>query len=191
MLAGTLAGVEMGLGLAGVPYRPGGVMAALGVLAPAKTAAPVASVIVDAEAQLFRPGECVPTSFAAAVEDPIHEDSLDTIAPLPLSSHAKPVDSFAQAADLERELTRTIRGEVRFDRGSRALYATDGSNYRQIPIGVVVPRDADDVVAAVAACRKYDAPVLPRGAGTSLAGQCCNVAVVLDFTKYMNRILEI
>ena len=71
------------------------------------------------------------------------------------------------------------------------MYATDGSNYRQIPIGLVVPRDADDVAAAMAACRKYGAPVLPRGAGTSLAGQCCNVAVVLDFTKYMNRILEL
>ena len=84
-----------------------------------------------------------------------------------------------------------MRGEVRFDRGSRALYATDGSNYRQIPIGLVVPRDADDVVAAVAACRKYEAPVLARGAGTSLAGQCCNVAVIFDFSKYMNRILEV
>ena len=83
-----------------------------------------------------------------------------------------------------------MKGEVRFDRGSRALYATDGSNYRQIPIGLVLPRDEEDVVAAVAACRKFRAPVLPRGAGTSLAGQCCNVAVVLDFTKYMNRILE-
>ena len=110
---------------------------------------------------------------------------------LPLSSHAKPVDSFARVAELEQELTRAVRGEVRFDRGSRALYATDGSNYRQIPIGLVIPRDADDVVAAVAVCRKFDAPVLPRGAGTSLAGQCCNVAVVLDFTKYMNRILEL
>ncbi len=80
---------------------------------------------------------------------------------------------------------------MRFDRGSRALYATDGSNYRQIPIGLVIPRDADDVAAAVAACKKYEAPILPRGAGTSLAGQCCNVAVVLDFTKYMNGILEI
>src|SRR6476619_3050366 len=111
--------------------------------------------------------------------------------PLPLSSHAKPIDSFPQSTGLELELKRTVRGEVRFDRGSRALYATDGSNYRQIPIGLVVPRDADDVIAAVAACRAFDAPVLPRGAGTSLAGQCCNVAVVLDFTKYMNRILEI
>ena len=110
---------------------------------------------------------------------------------LPLSSHAKPVDRFPQAAELERALTREIRGEVRFDRGSRALYATDGSNYRQIPIGLVVPRDADDVAAAVGVCRTYGAPLLPRGAGTSLAGQCCNVAVVLDFSKYMNRILEI
>ncbi|MFY9530352.1 MAG: FAD-binding and (Fe-S)-binding domain-containing protein [Candidatus Acidiferrales bacterium] len=112
-------------------------------------------------------------------------------APLPLSSHAKPVDSFSQARELETELKRSLKGEVRFDRGSRALYATDGSNYRQIPIGLVVPRDAEDVIAAVAACRKYGAPVLARGAGTSLAGQCCNVAVVLDFTKYMNQILEI
>src|SRR6195256_4839714 len=111
--------------------------------------------------------------------------------PLPPSSHAKPVDSFLQAAELEKELKRAVRGEVRFDRGSRALYATDGSNYRQIPIGLVVPRDAEDVVTAVAACRKFGAPVLPRGSGTSLAGQCCNVAVVLDFTKYMNKILEL
>src|SRR5579864_2855915 len=111
--------------------------------------------------------------------------------PLPLSSHAKPVDSFGQALELEQELKRTLRGEVRFDRGSRAMYATDGSNYRQVPIGLVIPRDSDDVIAAVAACRKFGAPVLPRGAGTSLAGQSCNVAVVLDFTKYMNQILEI
>jgi FAD/FMN-containing dehydrogenase/Fe-S oxidoreductase len=93
--------------------------------------------------------------------------------------------------ELEKELKRSIRGEVRFDRGSRALYATDGSNYRQVPIGLVVPLDENDVIAAVAACRKFKAPILARGAGTSLAGQCCNVAVVLDFTKYMNRILEI
>ncbi len=112
------------------------------------------------------------------------------LTPLPLSSHAKPIDTFAQAAELEAELKREIKGEVRFDRGSRAMYSTDGSNYRQIPIGLVVPRDADDVVAAMAACRKYAAPVLARGGGTSLAGQCCNVAVVFDFTKYMNRILE-
>jgi FAD/FMN-containing dehydrogenase/Fe-S oxidoreductase len=113
------------------------------------------------------------------------------LSPLPLSSHAKPIDVFGQAAELERELKHTLKGEVRFDRGSRALYATDGSNYRQIPIGLVVPRDDADVIATVTACRKYGAPVLARGAGTSLAGQCCNVAVILDFTKYMNKILEI
>jgi len=110
---------------------------------------------------------------------------------LPLSSHAKPIDVFGEALELQRELKRTLKGEVRFDRGSRALYATDGSNYRQIPIGLVVPRNDEDVIAAVTACRKFGAPVLARGAGTSLAGQCCNVAVVLDFTKYMNKILEI
>jgi len=95
------------------------------------------------------------------------------------------------AADLEQALRKSIRGEVRFDAGSRALYASDASNYRQVPVGLVVPRDAEDVAAAVEACRQFGVPVLPRGAGTSLAGQCCNVAVVLDFTKYMNRILEI
>ncbi len=62
------------------------------------------------------------------------------LSPLPLSSHAKPIDVFGQAVELEKELTRTLNCEVRFDQGSRALYATDGSNYRQIPIGLVVPR---------------------------------------------------
>jgi FAD/FMN-containing dehydrogenase/Fe-S oxidoreductase len=94
------------------------------------------------------------------------------------------------AAALAAELRRAIRGEVRFDDGSRSLYATDASNYRQLPIGVVLPRDANDVAATVALARKYGAPILGRGAGTSLAGQCCNVAVVLDMSKYMNRITE-
>ncbi|MGQ0643738.1 MAG: FAD-binding and (Fe-S)-binding domain-containing protein [Gemmatimonadaceae bacterium] len=92
---------------------------------------------------------------------------------------------------LEAELRGLVRGEVRFDAGSRALYATDASNYRQLPIGVVFPRDEEDVVQAVAACRRHDAPVLPRGGGTSLAGQCCNVAVVLEMSKYMTGILEL
>jgi FAD/FMN-containing dehydrogenase/Fe-S oxidoreductase len=92
---------------------------------------------------------------------------------------------------LAHALRGQIRGEVRFDRGTRALYATDGSNYRQVPIGVVLPHDADDVLATVALCRKFGSPLLCRGGGTSLAGQCCNVAVILDFSKYMARILEI
>jgi FAD/FMN-containing dehydrogenase len=94
--------------------------------------------------------------------------------------------------DVERlaaELRQAIRGEVRFDDGSRALYATDASNYRQIPIGVVLPKESADVEAAVEICRRHGAPILARGGGTSLAGQCCNVAVVLDFTKYMNKVL--
>ena len=92
---------------------------------------------------------------------------------------------------LERALKRGLRGEVRFDEGSRALYATDASNYRQVPIGVVIPKDAGDVEATMAACHRFGAPVLSRGGGTSLAGQCCNVAVVMDFTKYMNRVLHV
>ena len=92
---------------------------------------------------------------------------------------------------LDRALTRQIRGEVRFDSGSRALYATDASNYRQVPIGVVVPRDAEDIANGLALCRAEQVPVLPRGGGTSLAGQCCNTAVVFDLSKYMHRVLEI
>jgi len=95
------------------------------------------------------------------------------------------------AAALAEALRREVHGEVRFDASSRALYATDGSNYRQAPIGVVIPRDADDVLATVSLCREFGAPLLCRGGGTSLAGQCCNVAVVLDFSKYMASIVEI
>jgi FAD/FMN-containing dehydrogenase/Fe-S oxidoreductase len=96
-----------------------------------------------------------------------------------------------RAHALAKDLAGVVRGEVRFDAGSRALYATDLSAYRQVPIGVVVPRDADDVVAAVEACRAHGAPVLGRGGGTSLGGQTCNVAVVIDFSKYMNRLLDV
>ena len=92
---------------------------------------------------------------------------------------------------LARDLRRAVRGEVRFDAGSRAMYATDASNYRQVPIGVVVPEDRDDVLAALDVCRRHGAPVLARGGGTSLAGQCCNVAVVLDTSKRFRSILEI
>ena len=103
------------------------------------------------------------------------------------ASKSARVDAIALAA----ALSRSIRGEVRFDDGSRALYATDGSNYRQVPIGVVLPRDVEDVVAAIALAREFGAPILCRGGGTSLAGQCCNFAVVLDFSKYMAKILEV
>jgi FAD/FMN-containing dehydrogenase/Fe-S oxidoreductase len=92
---------------------------------------------------------------------------------------------------LAKELKARIDGEVRFDRGARALYSTDGSNYRQVPIGVVVPRHTGDVETTIELARKYGAPILSRGGGTSLAGQCCNVAVVMDFSKYMHGIINI
>src|ERR1700751_5786087 len=102
-----------------------------------------------------------------------------------------PPSSLADPAGLAEAVRGGLTGDVRFDNSTRALYATDGSNYRQVPIGVVLPRDADDVLAAISVCRDFGAPLLCRGGGTSLAGQCCNVAVVLDFTKYMGKILEI
>src|SRR6202158_5129628 len=101
------------------------------------------------------------------------------------------IPSQLDAEALESALRRHLRGEVRFDNGSRALYATDGSNYRQVPIGVVLPRDTDDVIVAIGLCREHSAPVLCRGGGTSLAGQCCNVAVVLDFSKFMHRLVAL
>ena len=107
------------------------------------------------------------------------------------SSHAHARDTFPGSEALERALKAKVRGEVRFDAGSRALYATDSSNYRQVPIGLVVPLDEADVAATIAACREAGAPILPRGAGTSLAGQCCNVAVVMDFSKYLTRIISL
>jgi FAD/FMN-containing dehydrogenase/Fe-S oxidoreductase len=93
--------------------------------------------------------------------------------------------------DLEVALRGAVRGEVSFDAGTRAVYATDSSNYRQVPLGVVFPLDHDDVVAALRACADHDAPVFARGAGTSLAGQACNVAVVIDTSRHMTRILAI
>lgn len=92
---------------------------------------------------------------------------------------------------LENELKLFVKGEVRFDDGTRSLYATDGSNYRQVPIGAVIPRTKEDIVHTLRACHKYQIPVLSRGAGTSLAGQCCNVAVIMDMSKYYNQILRL
>ena len=100
-------------------------------------------------------------------------------------------ERFAAHRELEARLKATLSGDVLFDAASRALFAADASNYRQLPIGVVYPRDAADVEAALAACRALGAAVLPRGAGTSLAGQCTNVAVVFDFSRYMNALSSI
>jgi FAD/FMN-containing dehydrogenase/Fe-S oxidoreductase len=89
---------------------------------------------------------------------------------------------------LEHMLIDRVDGEVRFDEGSRAAYATDASNFRQVPIGVVVPHTPEAAADAVAVAHECGAPVLSRGGGTSLAGQCTNTAVVLDFSKYCDRL---
>ena len=99
--------------------------------------------------------------------------------------------NFAGEADfsgLQRALSERVDGEVRFDDGSRATYSTDASNYRQVPIGVVIPHHPEAAADAIAVCREYGVPVLSRGGGTSLAGQCTNTAVVLDWSKYCNRV---
>ena len=95
------------------------------------------------------------------------------------------------ASRLARDLGRAVAGEVDFGAQARALYAFDASVFRQVPIGVVVPRDAADVEAALACCREHGAPVLGRGCGTGLAGQTVNQAVVFDISRYMNAIVEL
>ncbi|WP_406125232.1 FAD-binding and (Fe-S)-binding domain-containing protein [Streptomyces sp. NBC_00989] len=94
-------------------------------------------------------------------------------------------------ADLEAELRRTVRGEVGFDVTSRALMTMDASNYRRVPLGVVAPRDADDVAATLAACRAHGVPVVARGGGTSIAGQATGTGVVLDFTRHMTGLVSL
>ncbi|MFI9315012.1 FAD-binding and (Fe-S)-binding domain-containing protein [Streptomyces althioticus] len=95
----------------------------------------------------------------------------------------------------QRELAAALRGAVRgeVDLGvtARALTTMDASNYRRVPLGVVAPRDADDVAAALAVCREHGVPVVPRGGGTSIAGQATGTGIVLDFTRHMNRLLSL
>jgi FAD/FMN-containing dehydrogenase/Fe-S oxidoreductase len=93
--------------------------------------------------------------------------------------------------ELEKDLRKAVSGEVRFDDGSRGLYSTDASNYRQTPIGVVIPKTEEDVINTISICHKHKAPIVNRGGGTSLAGQGCNVAVLIDMSKYYNQILHI
>ena len=97
----------------------------------------------------------------------------------------------APGGPLAAELRSALRGEVRFSAADRALYAVDASIYRQLPIGIVHPRDDEDVLAALDVCRRHGVPVLPRGAGTSQAGQSCNEAVVLDLARHMDRVVAI
>jgi FAD/FMN-containing dehydrogenase/Fe-S oxidoreductase len=92
---------------------------------------------------------------------------------------------------LKRALRAEVQGEVRFDPGSLALYANDASNFRQVPIGVVIPRTLDDVVATHRVCHEFGAPILNRGGGTSLSGETVNYAVVIDHSKYLTHIGDI
>src|SRR2546422_2767902 len=107
---------------------------------------------------------------------------------MPWATHAT---IMARVNDLEHELRKVVAGDVRFDPISRLLYSTDASMYQVEPIGVVIPRDADDVHAAVEVARKHQVALLPRGGGTSLTGQTVNRALVLDFARHMNRVLEV
>src|SRR6266581_7401121 len=93
--------------------------------------------------------------------------------------------------DLYQALKARITGEVRFDRVSRLMYSTDASIYEIEPIGVVIPKTHEDVFATMEIARDFKVPVLPRGAGTSLAGQTVGNAVVVDMSKYLNRVLEV
>src|SRR3989304_10109299 len=93
--------------------------------------------------------------------------------------------------DLEQALRTRVEGEVRFDKMTRLLYATDASIYQIEPIGVVFPRHAGDVQAVMEVANQFRVPVLPRGGGASLAGQTVGHAVVLDFSRHMNQVLEV
>ena len=104
-----------------------------------------------------------------------------TTSDLPVPAVRRPAAPPRDTAALERALRERVDGEVRFDAGSRAAYSTDASNFRQTPIGVVLPRTPEAAAEALAVAREHDAPVLSRGGGTSLAGQCTNTAVVIDW----------
>jgi FAD/FMN-containing dehydrogenase/Fe-S oxidoreductase len=92
---------------------------------------------------------------------------------------------------LARQLARHVAGEVRFDAPSRLIYSTDASNYQMMPLGVVLPKTIDDVIATVALCAEHGVPITPRGGGSSLCGSAIGPGVILDFTKYMDALLDV
>src|SRR5438105_4824435 len=114
-----------------------------------------------------------------------------SIAALPLVASPAAENAAVDVAGLQDALARSVRGEVRFDRLSRALYSTVASVYQIVPLGVVVPRGEDDIRATLAACRQFRVPLTARGGGTSQAGQAIGPGVQLDCSKYLNRVLEI
>ncbi|TVS00993.1 MAG: FAD-binding oxidoreductase, partial [Phycisphaerales bacterium] len=109
---------------------------------------------------------------------------------LPQASTARP-RSETERAEIARGLANSVSGEVRFGRHDRMLYATDASMYQVEPIGVVIPDSIEDAVRAVEYCKQHSLPILPRGGGTSLAGQCVSEAVVIDFSPRCTRVIEV
>lgn len=107
------------------------------------------------------------------------------------STSASASTSTSVSTALVRELRASVRGEVAFDATARALTTMDASNYRRVPLGVVTPRDADDIAAALAVCRAHGVPVVPRGGGTSIAGQATGTGVVLDLTRHLRTIVDL
>jgi FAD/FMN-containing dehydrogenase/Fe-S oxidoreductase len=108
-----------------------------------------------------------------------------------MKQKSPPILDLNQLLALQRQLTETTTAEVRFDAGSRATYASEASNYRQVPIGIVLPRTVDDMVTVMRACHEADVPVLTRGAGTSMCGQSVNVAVIIDTSRHLTQIEEL
>jgi len=115
----------------------------------------------------------------------------ETLAPSGRIAFEQPRVSAEAARALHSDLKDSLSSEVDFSTGARAMFAADASNYRQVPICVVTPKSRDEVIETVRICRQHEAPILPRGGGTSLAGQTCNVAVVIDFSRHLNRIMDL
>lgn len=106
-----------------------------------------------------------------------------------MENHTQP-DVAGRAAEFQEALRQRIAGEVRFDKISRALYSTDASVYQIMPLGVVIPKNADDVVTTLELCRQFGISMTARGGGTSQAGQAIGPGIQLDFSKYLNRVLS-
>ena len=158
------------------------------VCASCSTPNPVGHSFCDAcGAELETRPDSTAADEAADTPDEASEDKT----PAPSRTSSSPSVSESAAAELAEELRQVVGGEVRFDKMSRALYSTDASIYQIEPVGVVIPRDADDVVAAVETSARHGVPILPRGGGTSLAGQTVGSALVIDFSKYMRRLVEL
>ncbi len=126
-----------------------------------------------------------------ADHDPARPGPAHPRPPRPDPARPGPGAARPDVSGLARDLRRAVAGDVEFDTASRALVTMDASNYRRVPLGVVAPRDADDVAAVLAVCRDHGVPVVPRGGGTSIAGQATGTGVVLDFTRHLNRIVSL